>query len=251
MPPLEGLLWLLLMLAPLLLLQRRLHFEIQAVFLLLVRRADLALVLFSLLFFPGVLLHESSHYLMARLLGVRTGRFSLLPTPLPGGRLRLGYVETARTDLVRDFLVGAAPLLAGGLFIAYAGLNRLDLGPLWEALLGLDLGAAWAVLDRLHERPDFWLWFYLTFAVSSTMTPSPSDRRAWLPVAVISGLLFLLSLLVGAGPWLADRLAEPLNRAFLSLAAVFGVALLVHLVLLPAMWLARRVLSSLTGMKVA
>jgi hypothetical protein len=251
MPPLEGLVWLLLMLGPLLVLQRRLHFEIQAVFLLTVKRADLALVLFSLLFFPGVLLHETSHYLMARLLGVRTGRFSLLPTPLPGGRLRLGYVETARTDVFRDFLVGAAPLLAGGLFVAYAGLFRLELGPLWQSLLALDLSAAWSVLGRLHERPDFWLWFYLTFAVSSTMTPSPSDRRAWLPMAFIFGVLALVSLLVGAGPWLTERLADPLNRAFFALAAVFGVALLVHLALLPPFWLARRALSSFTGMKVA
>jgi hypothetical protein len=251
MPPLEGLFWLLVMLTPLLFLQRRLHFEIQAVFLLLVRRADLAMVLFSLLFFPGVLLHEASHYLVARLLGVRTGRFSLLPTPLPGGRLRLGYVETARTDPLRDSLVGAAPLLAGGLFVAYAGLYRLDLGPLWEAFLGFDLSAAWAVLGRLFDRPDFWLWFYLTFAVSSTMTPSPSDRRAWLPLVVIIVLLALFSLLVGAGPWLAERLAEPLNQAFLSLAAVFGIALLVHLILLPPVWLLRRMISGITRMKVA
>jgi hypothetical protein len=251
MPPLEGLLWLLLMLVPLLVLQRHLHFEIQAVFLLIIRRADLSLVFFSLLFFPGVLLHEASHFLMARLLGVRTGRFSLLPTPLPEGRLRLGYVETAQTDLFRDFLIGAAPLLAGGLFVAYAGLYRLELGPLWESLLALDLSGAWGVLGRLHERPDFWLWFYLTFAISSTMTPSPSDRRAWLPMAILFALLVVVSLLVGAGPWLTERLADPLNQAFLSLAAVFGIALLVHLVLLPPIWLLRRVLSGITGLKVA
>ena len=81
--------WLLLVLGPLLLLQRRLHWEIQAVFLLLTRRVDISVYLFSILFFPGILLHETSHYVMARVLGVRTGRFSLLPQPLQ--HYLLGY----------------------------------------------------------------------------------------------------------------------------------------------------------------
>jgi hypothetical protein len=59
--------------------------ETQAVFLLLTRRGEVAMVLFAVLFFPGVLLHEVSHYVMAQLLGVRTKRFSLIPKPLPDG----------------------------------------------------------------------------------------------------------------------------------------------------------------------
>jgi hypothetical protein len=115
------------MLVTLYLLQHRLHFEFQAIFLLITRRTDIALVLFSLLFFPGVVLHETSHYVLARLLGVRTGHFSLLPQPLPDGRLRLGYVETASTDLLRDALIGITPLLAGGAFVVYQALRGFTL----------------------------------------------------------------------------------------------------------------------------
>src|SRR3972149_1644635 len=121
----DGLMWLLLVLGPLIFVQRKLHRESQAVFLLLTRHKEISLALFSLLFFPGVLLHEMSHYITARLLGVKTGRFSLLPTPLPDGRLRLGFVEAESVDFVRDALIGAAPLLTGGLFVAYAGIQRL------------------------------------------------------------------------------------------------------------------------------
>ena len=70
----DGLVWLVVCLAPFLLVQRWLHRDIQAVFLLLTRRPELTIGLFSLLFFPGVLLHETSHFLMAVLLRVRTGR---------------------------------------------------------------------------------------------------------------------------------------------------------------------------------
>ncbi|HEX9028794.1 MAG TPA: hypothetical protein VF823_06440, partial [Anaerolineales bacterium] len=115
-----GLLILVLLLGALLILQRLSQRETQAIFLLLTRRADIAVVLFSLLFLPGVILHEASHYVVARLLRVRTGRVSLLPRTLPNGRLQLGFVETASSDWLRDTLIGAAPLFSGGAFVAYA-----------------------------------------------------------------------------------------------------------------------------------
>jgi len=249
MPNLDGLWWLLLLLGPLLVLQRRLHHETQAVFLLLTRRADFALALFSIMFFPGVLLHEASHFMMARLVGVRTGRFSVIPRPLPNGRLQLGFVETAPTDLLRDALIGMAPLLSGGLFVAYAGLYRLELPLTWESLAqGATL--LFSAVREIQLKPDFWLWFYLTFAVSSTMLPSPSDRNAWLPLVVIFAGLLAISLLMGAGPWLADNFAGPFNQALRAVSLVIGIAVAVHFVLLPPVWLVKLLLMKVTGYQV-
>jgi hypothetical protein len=249
MPDLDGLWQLLLLLGPVLILQRRLHLEIQAVFLLATRRADLALVLYSVLFFPGVLLHEASHYLMARLLGVRTGRFSVLPRALPGGRLQLGFVETSSSDIFRDALIGAAPLVTGGLFVAYAGLYPLGLPVVWESLASGSTGFL-ASLAGVQQQPDFWLWFYLTFAVSSTMMPSPSDRNAWTPLVLTAAFLLALSLVAGVGPWLIENLSLPLNHAFRSIALVLGITAGVHLVLLPPVWFLRLLLMKVTGLRV-
>ena len=105
--------WFLVGVIGLAILQRRLHNEIQSVLFLITKRIDLALAIFSILFLPGVLLHELSHYFMARLLKVPVGRLSIIPQSLPDGRLRLGYVETAATDFLRDALIGAAPLISG------------------------------------------------------------------------------------------------------------------------------------------
>lgn len=247
----DGLWWLLLLVGPLLVLQRRLHREIQAVFLLLTKRPEISLALFSVLFFPGVLLHEASHWLAARLLAVRTGRFSLLPRPLNNGRLQLGFVETSATDPVRDAVIGAAPLLAGGAFVAYAGWIHLGLPVLWEDLANSELSAWPVAVSTITGKPDFWLWFYLAFAISSTMLPSSSDRRAWLPLALVGTLLLGGILLVGAGPWMAVHLAALLNRFLRVVAAVFGISLALHLVLLLPFWLLRRLLSHVTGLEVA
>lgn len=245
---------LLLLLAALYILQRRLHYETQAIFLLLTRRPEISVVLFSLLFFPGVLLHEISHYLVARLLGVRTGRFSLFPEPMPNGRLRLGFVETASTDFIRDGLIGIAPLLAGGGFVIYAGHFQLGLLRLWNEFIAGEATGLLAGLSSLRERPDFWLWFYLIFAVSSTMLPSASDRRAWLAISLFGGLILLVALLVGAGPWLLgtwERLAAPVMQGLQGLTIVFGISSAVHLVLLPPLWAIRTSLVRLTGLSVA
>jgi hypothetical protein len=249
MSQVDGLVWLLLVLGPLLFSQRRLHRETQSVFLLATRHKEISLALFSLLFFPGVLLHELSHFLTARLLGVRTGRFSLLPTPLPDGRLRLGFVETESVDFVRDALIGAAPLLTGGLFVAYAGIQRLKLPVLWDSLAygSQPLREALAVIPA---QVDFWLWFYLAFTVSSMMLPSASDRRGWLPLALVVGLLVGMALLGGAGPWMLAHLAPTMNQALQAVAVTFGISAFLHLALLLPMWGLRKVMSRLTGLEV-
>ena len=241
--------WLLLALGPLLFLQRRFHREIQAVFLLITRHKEISLALFSMLFFPGVVLHELSHYLTARLLGVRTGRFSLLPTPMPDGRLRLGFVETASVDFFRDALIGAAPLITGGLFVAYAGIQRLRLTLLWESLAYGKL-SFWETLATIPTQVDFWLWFYLAFTISSMMLPSSSDRRAWLPLILVISALLVMALIGGAGPWMMSHLAPTMNQVLQALAIALGISSFLHFLLLVPVWSLRKLLSRLTGLEV-
>jgi len=247
---LNGIWWLLLTLGPLLFLQRRLHREIQAILLLITRRMDLTLALFSLIFLPGVLVHEVSHYLMARLLGVRTGRFSIFPQPLQDGRLQMGYVETARTDLVRDALIGAAPFFTGGLIVTYVGLIRMGLYDFWQVVLSAEAPTIAQNLLSLPKQADFWVWFYIVFTVSSTMLPSASDRRAWLPLGIGLALLFLVSILVGAGPWLLENASEPFNLMMSALATVMGISAVVHLILWIPTGLLHLTLSRITGYEV-
>lgn len=237
------------MLGPLLLAQRWLHREIQYVLLLVTRRPNATLILFSMLFFPGVLLHELSHFIMANFLHVNTGRLSLLPAVMPGGKLRLGYVETEQTDVVREALIGAAPLISGGLVIAYLGMGPLGLAALSEYIEQGYWDGFWRELSYLPQLPDFWLWFYLAFTVSSTMLPSPSDRRAWLPIAAGLVLVMVLALLVGAGPWMLANVAPPFNQALHGVATVFGISLALHLILLLPVRLMRGALQRLTGLQ--
>ena len=246
----DGLLLLLALMIPLVFLQRGLHREVQSVFLIATRHESVTVWLFSLLFLPGILLHELSHFVTAKLLGVRTGKFSLIPRTMPDGRMQLGYVETSRTDIVRDSIVGVAPLIMGCLFIAYAAIYQMHLLDLWEFLKNGQFDLFMMGLQILPGISDFWLWLYLTFIVSSTMMPSMADRHAWLPLGIFSGILLSLAVLAGAGPWMLENLAPPLNTFFKSVALLFGLSVTLHVLLIVPIFLLHRILASITKLDV-
>jgi hypothetical protein len=246
----DGLLWLLAAMLLLVVMQRCLHREIQAFFLILTRRAGLTEAIFALIFFPGVFLHELSHFVMAKLLGVQTGKFSLIPQAQPNGKLRLGYVETASGGFIRDALVGAAPLVTGSLFVAYAAIYRYHLLPLWDFIRLAQWDGFWAGLAAVPTAPDFWLWFYLTFTVSSTMMPSASDRHAWLPLGLLAVALLGGAILAGAGPWMLENLASPFNSFLRALAMIFGLSGIFQVLLILPFLLFHKVLTRLTGVDI-
>jgi hypothetical protein len=251
MPQFVGLLWFILMLVPLIALQRLLHREIQAVFLILTRDTRLTMGIFSILFLPGVLLHELAHFVMAKILGVRTGRFSIFPQSLPDGRLRLGYVETAPADVLRDSLIGAAPLIVGTLFVAYVAIYHLQMRVLWDLFRNGQFSLFWMGVAALPGVQDFYLWFYLAFAVSSTMMPSESDRHAWLELMISIGVLLVIAWLVGAGPWMLSNVAPRLNNFLNSVSVIFGLSAFVHILLLLPIALLHKLLARAAGVDVA
>jgi hypothetical protein len=251
MTQLSGLVWFIFMLVPLIVLQRLLHREIQAVFLILTRDPRVTMGIFSLLFLPGVFLHELSHFVVAKILGVRTGKFSLFPKSLPDGRLQLGYVETARSDAVRDSLIGAAPLIVGTLFVAYVAIYHLQMRVLWDAFRNGQFDLLWLGIRALPRVQDFYLWFYLAFAVSSTMMPSESDRHAWLELVISIGVLILIALLVGAGPWMLSNIAPRLSNFLSAVAVIFGLSAFVHVLLILPTALTHKLLARVSGVDIA
>jgi len=235
--------WLLGLTLPFILAQVLLHREIQYLFLIMTRRLNLAVGLFSLLFFPGVLLHELSHLLAALLLRVPVKKFSLIPHTTPTGRVRLGYVQTNQVDVIRDALIGTAPLISGGAVIALISHFILGLPGFFTG----DFHTWWQALQQLPSLPDFWIWFYLLFTISSTMLPSESDRHAWLPIILVFVLLLILVIAAGAGPWMKIHVLPVLSTILPAVSAVIAISLLAHLVLLVPAGLLRSILGKSLG----
>ncbi len=246
----SGLIYFVVCLLLFLFVQRWLHNELQAILLLLTRRPQLTVGLFSLLFFPGVLLHETSHWVAAIILRVKTRRFSVIPRILPGGKIRMGYVETAATDPLRDALIGVAPLISGLAVTAALGAYRLGLLPLANQAFQGQWSGFLDGLGKIPRLQDFWLWFYLAFTVSSTMLPSAADRRAWTPVLLTVAAAAGIAVLAGAGGWMATRIAPGVDQGLRMLALIFAISLLIHLFLALPAWLLRLLISRISGLRV-
>jgi hypothetical protein len=134
--------------------------------------------------------------------------------------------------------------------VAYLGSARLGIFPFGSVLDANSLGLILNNLLALPRQPDFWVWMYFTFTISSTMMPSASDRRGWMPVMLVLAGLLCLAIIVGAGSWMFTTLTPALNRVFESIAGVFLISLLVHLLLGLPVGLATLFLSKATGLTV-
>lgn len=92
---------------------------IQSFFFLILRltkNQKLTVYLVAFLFFPGVVIHELSHFLTAVLLFVPVGHMNLWPNLTHEG-LKLGSVQIAKVDIFRRFVVGVAPVIMGITFL--------------------------------------------------------------------------------------------------------------------------------------
>jgi hypothetical protein len=242
-------LWLFIIVWPLLVCEHWIHRHLQGVWLLVFRHPEIATLAYSIVMLPGVLLHEGSHWLAATLLGVRAGRFSVLPERLPDGTLRLGYLETEKPDLFREALIGVAPLLTGCGLVIFAGYARLGVGPVGEALASNHFLQAAQGVWAMTQAKDFWLWLYLIFTVSNSMVPSAADRRAWLPVALMAALLIGVLVWIGLGPALLEAFGGLAASGLRALAAAFTITVALDLAFIPLIWTVEKVLMRVTGLR--
>ena len=134
--------------------------------------------------------------------------------------------------------------------MAYVGISQMQLHKLWDVLRNGQLELFFLGLGLLPAVKDFYLWFYLAFAVSSTMLPSESDRHAWLPLGLWVAGLFVLAIFAGAGTWMLTNLAPLLSDFLTVVALLFALSLILHVVLLLPTFITHRIVSRVTGVDV-
>lgn len=241
----DGLGWFLLALVPFLIVNRFLHQEIHRILFLIFRNQAVAMTVFSFFFLPGVIIHEGSHFLMAKILRVPTGKVSFIPHQLPGGKMRLGYVEIRKSDFLRESVIGAAPLLIGGAAVACIGLFGFRLSSATVFVENGDWRALVASFETITQQPDFWLYFYLAFVISSMMLPSASDRQTWLPIILFLVFLLAIVMIAGGGSWLLNHAAPQVNLVMRAIAAIFWISLLTHILLLIPLFIVRIIIEKI------
>ena len=217
-------------------LQRWMTGSLQRILLRLLRNPRWALTAYALVFLPGVTLHEASHWLAARLLGVRATSLSLLPRLTRGGNLRLGYVQTESVDPVRTSVIGAAPLLSGTAVLWVIGTYVLRWNTLGSAIVEAQGQAVIEGLQAIATVPWWGLWLYLAAAISNTMLPSRSDRAAWGWALLLAVGIGGAVLVIGWGETAASLLEASMRTILGYLAAAFTATAALDLLLGTPLW---------------
>ncbi len=230
--PWAPLVWSLALLAALWWVSRQLAFFFVSVVFRLTHHEGAAASIYAIVILPGTLVHETSHWLMAKLLGVKTGNFTILPQMTPEGTLRLGSVDVRGGRLWQHTLIGLAPLLVCSLLTLLLANSLVDMGQFvtfwqtgqWELAL--------AILRASLQQPDALLTIYLLFTVSDAMFLSASDRAPVQRMLLYLGLVLVAIYLLVGVPAMPASWSATLEDAFSVYAVGLGIALLIHLTLM-------------------
>lgn len=137
------------------------------------------MIVWSIIFLPGTLIHEISHFLVAALTGARTGKIEIFPEYLEDSdekstHVALGSVQTQKLNPIRGFLMGIAPFIFGMALLV------------WLAFL----------LQTAYSEGNTWLVIlegYLFFTIANSFFPSWTDIKQTLPFVIISLVVALLA----------------------------------------------------------
>jgi hypothetical protein len=245
--------WVVFSIPVLVLLQRWLHRHIHGLAYLLTGKRNWAVLLYAIILFPGVLLHELSHWIAANLLGVRTGSFSVLPKTKADGSVQLGYVEYYKTSSVgpiRESLIGSAPLLTGTAAILFIAFQVFDVTNLALAAETGDIESLSRAITTLFSTNDFLIWLYLMFAISNAMMPSASDRKGWPAFALIMAIAAAILYVLGLQDVVIEGIAGPVATVFGYLGLAFSLTIGVDLFVIMALYIIEWIVGRLKGVEV-
>lgn len=141
---------------------------------LFIRRRDLIFSTIAVIFLPGTILHELSHYLAATILFLQVGEIHIMPS-WKENHLQLGRVTYKKTDVVRSIIVGVAPFFGALFFFWFVG--AFYLFPSTHIAITLFFG-------------------YLLFSVSANMFSSKQDLVDLIyviPLFLIAGAVFYIT----------------------------------------------------------
>ncbi len=183
-----------------------------------------AIITWSIIFLPGTIIHEISHFLLAALTGARTGKIEIFPEYLEdesdgrSTRIALGSVQTQKLNPVQGFLVGIAPFLSGiALLIWLASLLQT----------GFDTKNIWLVI----------LEGYFFFTIANSFFPSWPDIKQTLPFIIISIVVALLAWYFGFQIFLSqssyvwtllDFLWKAISLSVLINLVIIGILFILH-----------------------
>lgn len=213
-------------LASLHILSQRLTQTMYNFFVSLFHSRTIAITVLTILLFPGTVVHELAHLFTAEILGVRTGKLTLVPESLEGTEIKAGAVMIAETDPLRRTLIGVAPVIWG--IVTLAALSYW-LPSLWQQTI--------TAMNEGNTFTDYssyalLLVLYALFAISNSMFSSSEDMKGVIPFMITVVLFGAAGYFAGFRLGFTDALLAGWNPVVQTLVRSLGIVLMVNLVVL-------------------
>jgi hypothetical protein len=170
-------------------------------------------IVFYLLVFPGVVLHEGSHFPACLLTRTKVSRFApFSPGRSNDGRLVLGYVRHERRAFPVGAIIGLAPILLNplGLLFVTALLTPLTFQEVARPSVGAVVEGVFASGFLIDAPLLATLWAYLSLSFALGSVPSREDLST-LPVILLifgGGILLVGLLRIGAESVLSSAIDD-------------------------------------------
>ena len=224
--------WLVALLVALWWVSRQLAHYFISIVLLFTDHESFAVAAYAIFIFPGTLVHETSHWLIARMVRVRTGSFDVLPKLSRDGTIQLGSVGIRGGHLGQHALIGLAPMIVGSILTVWLSYSLVDVDALGYALESGRWSAVAEVLLASLRKPDALLALYLLFTISDSIFLSSSDRAPVQQLGLYLGLVLIPLYVFGVMPAIPSSWTTTLQQGFAVFAFGLAIALVVHVLLL-------------------
>ncbi len=230
-------------------LERWLHQHIFKVGWLVTHQLQTTTILFYAFLLPGIFVHEFTYWAVAGLLNVRADRVLEWPKKQDVAELRLNFVKLApKTGALKLAIITAAPFGVGLALVWIIANNVLNVTAITATMQSGFLTDVSGALAQLTATPDFWLWIYLVFTISNTLTPAhPEHLRGWWMVIAALAVGFVVLLFLGtAGDVLAAAL-QSLNTSVNVLSGALGVIIVIDLFMVAVLGTLEAIIERFTG----
>ncbi len=203
-------------------LSRRLTQAVYDITYLLFRARSVAIMVVTLLSFPGTVIHELSHLFTAEILGVHTGKLTLVPENIAEEEIKAGSVMIAQSDPFRRYAIGLAPIFTG--LIGITALSYF-LPSLWNNVTQSGI--------PILSNPNSYLLLliaYLLFAVSNSMFSSPEDLKGFVPFGITVAIMIAAAYIAGIRIGLQGVALEFATKILDALVKSLGVVLAFNII---------------------
>lgn len=216
---------------------------------LLTKQLQTTTILFYAFFLPGIFIHEFVYWAVAGLLNVRADRVLEWPKKQEVAELKLNFVRLApKTGPIRLALITVSPFAVGVFLIWLIANNVFNVSAVTQNLQTGFLTDITQALGRLTSIPDFWLWIYLVFTISNTLTPAhPEHLRGWWMILAALGVAFLVLALLGTAGQVLVTTLRSLNTSVNVLSGALGFIIAIDLFMVAVLGVVEAIIERITG----